>query len=139
LNQRITRRADQTDMLVFEVLLSKSQRDAYRPQQEYQADAPVVAFSGADQLLESSRLDEISCLISDVQMPGMNGLELYQRLAVNNKLIPTILITAYPDERTQQRAREIGITCYLTKPFNEADLIACLHAVPHFQLWKCGS
>jgi FixJ family two-component response regulator len=86
----------------------------------------VVAFPGAKQLLESSRRDEVSCLISDVQMPVMSGLELYQRLAEEKKSVPTILITAYPNERTQQRARAIGINCYLTKPFSEDELIACL-------------
>jgi FixJ family two-component response regulator len=89
----------------------------------------VVAFSGAEQLLASSRRDEISCLISDVQMPGMNGLELHQRLVADRKSVPTILITAYPNQRTQQRAQEAGVDCYLMKPFNEDELIACLQTV----------
>ena len=88
----------------------------------------AIAFAGAEQLLESSRRDEISCLISDVQMPGMNGLELCGRLAADKKSIPTILITAYPSERTHQRAREAGVNGYLTKPFSEDDLITCLHS-----------
>ena len=60
-------------------------------------------------------------------MPGMSGLELHQQLAAGTKSVPTILITAYPNDRTQRRAEEVGITCYLTKPFNEAELISCLH------------
>jgi FixJ family two-component response regulator len=88
----------------------------------------AIAFAGAEQLLESSRRDDISCLISDMQMPGMSGLELYGRLAADKKSIPTILITAYPDERTQRRAHEAGVNGYLTKPFHEDDLIACLHS-----------
>jgi FixJ family two-component response regulator len=87
----------------------------------------VVVFSDAEQLLQSRRRDEITCLISDVQMPRMNGLELYQRLA-EEKSVPTILITAYPNDRTQKRAHAMGISCYLAKPFNEDELIGCLRA-----------
>src|SRR3954463_13989517 len=57
----------------------------------------AIDFASAEQLLRSGRRNEVACVISDVQMPGLSGLELHQRLAaVNKKRIPTILITAYP-------------------------------------------
>jgi len=99
----------------------------------------VVTFPGAEQLLESSRRGEISCLISDVQMAGLNGLELHERLAaMDEKSVPTILITAYPNERIQRRALEAGINCYLTKPFSEDELIACLRAALSEQTLKAN-
>ena len=99
----------------------------------------VVTFPGAEQLLESSRRGEISCLISDVQMAGLNGLELHERLAaLDEKSVPTILITAYPNERIQRRALEAGINCYLTKPFSEDELIACLRAALSEQTLKAN-
>jgi FixJ family two-component response regulator len=86
----------------------------------------AIAFAGAEELLASARRCEISCVIADIQMPGLSGLGLQKQLAACEKPIPTILITAYPDERMRQHAREAGATCFLAKPFAEADLIACL-------------
>ena len=85
----------------------------------------ALTFAGGEELLRSERRDEIACLISDVQMPGMNGLELYLRLVADGKSVPTILITAYPDDRTRQRAHAAGVKCYIAKPFNEDELISC--------------
>jgi len=66
----------------------------------------------------------MSCVIADVQMPGMSGLELRNRLVTSGNPIPTILITAFPDENARRRALQAGVTCYLTKPFSEDDLLA---------------
>jgi FixJ family two-component response regulator len=63
-----------------------------------------------------------------VQMPGMTGLELHRRLVASGRPIPTILITAYPDERMRAQALNAGVICYLTKPFNESELLACIHS-----------
>ncbi|HZC96758.1 MAG TPA: response regulator, partial [Bradyrhizobium sp.] len=68
-------------------------------------------------------------LITDMQMPGMTGLELHHRLAASFKPIPTILITAFPDERARERALQAGVICYLTKPFSEDDLLACIRSI----------
>jgi FixJ family two-component response regulator len=84
----------------------------------------AVAFAGAAGLLKFARLKEVSCLISDMRMPKMTGLELYQHLIASNKAIPTILMTAYPDERTQAQAIQAKVLCYLTKPFAAEDLLA---------------
>jgi FixJ family two-component response regulator len=69
-----------------------------------------------------------SCLIADMQMPGMTGLELYQLLSASGMPIPTILITAYPDDGIRERARSAGVTGYLSKPFEEDDLLACIRS-----------
>jgi FixJ family two-component response regulator len=84
----------------------------------------AVAFAGAAGLLKFARLKEVSCLISDMRMPKMTGLELYQHLIASNRVIPTILMTAYPDERTQAQAIQAKVLCYLTKPFAAEDLLA---------------
>ena len=84
------------------------------------------AFQSAEGFLRSSRLDRTACLVTDMQMPGMTGLELHRRLVASGKPIPTILITAYPDESVRARAKEAGVICYLTKPFNEDDLLSCI-------------
>ena len=61
-----------------------------------------------------------------MRMPGMTGLELYQALVASGDGIPTVIITAHPEEVTQSRAREAGITCYLSKPFAPDDLLECV-------------
>jgi FixJ family two-component response regulator len=83
-------------------------------------------FEHASAFLNSSRLHSTSCLIADVQMPGMSGLELYECLVSSGNAIPTILITAFPNHRDRTRAREAGVECYLTKPFSESELLACI-------------
>jgi FixJ family two-component response regulator len=86
----------------------------------------AMAFECAEDLLKSRRRRNVSCVIADVQMPGMTGFELHSRLAASGEPIPTILITAFPDERARERALQAGIICYLTKPFSEDELVACI-------------
>jgi FixJ family two-component response regulator len=86
------------------------------------------AFASAEEFLNSRQLPRTSCLITDVQMPGMTGLELHRHLAALGKTIPTILITAYPDDSVRECALGDGVVCYLSKPFDESDLLACIHA-----------
>jgi FixJ family two-component response regulator len=88
----------------------------------------AVAFECAEDLLKSRRRRSFSCMIADVQMPGMTGLELHDRLVTSGKPIPTILITAFPDETTREHALQAGVICYLAKPFNEDDLLACIRS-----------
>jgi FixJ family two-component response regulator len=85
-------------------------------------------FSSADEFLKSNRIRITSCLIADVQMPGMSGLGLYGTLVASSTPIPTILITAYPDDAVRNRAISAGVTGYLIKPFSENDLLACITA-----------
>lgn len=91
----------------------------------------VEAFSCAADFLASPRLVETSCLIADVQMPAMTGIELYKHLIENGHAIPTILVTAYPDDDARARALKAGITCYLRKPVDEERLKRCLRAALH--------
>jgi FixJ family two-component response regulator len=83
------------------------------------------AFASAADFL-ASRLDETACLIADIHMPGMTGIELYARLIEAGHEIPTILVTAYPDEAIRARALKDGIACYLLKPFDDNDLMDCV-------------
>jgi FixJ family two-component response regulator len=86
----------------------------------------AYTFASAEDFLRSPRVNETSCLITDVQMPGMNGVELQSRLRADGHRMPIVFITAYPDERTRNRSLDAVAVCYLTKPFDEQTLITCL-------------
>jgi FixJ family two-component response regulator len=88
----------------------------------------VEAFSSAADFLASPRLIETTCLIADVHMPAMTGVELYRHLIEAGYTIPTILVTAYPDDVDRARALNDGVVCYLRKPVDEQHLIRCLRA-----------
>jgi FixJ family two-component response regulator len=86
------------------------------------------AFASAADLLASPRLAETACLIADVHMPAMTGIELYRRLIEAGRVIPTILVTAYPNDVDRACALNDGVVCYLRKPVDEQDLKRCLSA-----------
>jgi FixJ family two-component response regulator len=88
----------------------------------------VEAAASAQEFLSSPHIRRTSCLITDMQMPGITGLELYQHLSTSGKPIPTILITAYPDDGVRERALAAGVIGYLSKPFDENDLLACIRS-----------
>ena len=88
----------------------------------------VEAFSSAANFLASPRLGETACLIADVHMPAMTGVELYRHLIDGGYAIPTILVTAYPNDVDRARALNDGVVCYLRKPVDENDLLRCLRA-----------
>ena len=88
----------------------------------------VEALTSPQEFLSSRHVRRTSCLIADMQMPGMTGLELYQRLSTSGKPVPTILITAYPDDGVRERALAAGVIGYLSKPFDENDLLACIRS-----------
>ena len=85
------------------------------------------AFASAEEFLNSHKVPGVSCLIADVQMPGMTGLELHRRLTASGRTIPTILVTAYPDDNVRAQALGDGVVCYLSKPFDENELVACIN------------
>jgi FixJ family two-component response regulator len=87
---------------------------------------PVAVFPSAGEFLASPKLAATCCLVADIHMPVMTGVELYRYLIETGHAIPTILVTAYPDDSVQQRMLTLGVECYLRKPFVEADLIGCL-------------
>jgi FixJ family two-component response regulator len=87
----------------------------------------VETFASAEEFLGSDRLEKTSCLILDVHMPGMNGLELQERLVASNSEIPIIFITAFTDERARLQALKAGAVGYLAKPFADDELLNCIH------------
>jgi len=87
--------------------------------------APVT-FESANEFLKSDKLPAASCLILDIQMPGMSGLELHEQLIAKGRRIPTIFMTAFPDKRVRDRALRAGGVCFLSKPFGRNDLHGCL-------------
>jgi|SRR6478735_4159133 len=86
----------------------------------------VEAFASAADFLASPRVVETACLIADVHMPAMTGVELYKHLVSAGYAIPTILVTAYPDDVDRACAIKDGVICYLRKPIDETRLIRCL-------------
>jgi FixJ family two-component response regulator len=85
-------------------------------------------FISAEHFLKSGMIAETACLITDLQMPGLNGLELQEALRSQGCCIPIILVTAFPNEKHRNRALEGGALGFLSKPFNEVSLIQCLNA-----------
>ena len=87
-----------------------------------------VVFSSARGFLRSKRRGRFACLITDMRMPGTTGIELHDKLVAGGQGVPTILITAYPDDAMRARAVRAGIVCYLAKPFTSDSLLTCVDA-----------
>ena len=88
----------------------------------------VEPFSSAADFLASRLLPETACLITDINMPGMTGIELHRHLVDAGYAIPTILVTAYPEEAVRERALKDGVVCYLSKPVDDEHLERCLRS-----------
>ena len=86
----------------------------------------VHAFGSAEEFLRSKYLDKTRCLIADVRMPGMSGIELQERLKHEGYTMPVIFITAFPRERERALAMGGGAVCFLTKPFDVKTLVKCI-------------
>lgn len=86
----------------------------------------AAAFASAEDFLSAPECQTADCLISDIQMPGMDGLELQHELARQRPNLPIIFITAFPDERVRQQAMDTGAACLLLKPYDGDALIGCL-------------
>ena len=84
---------------------------------------PAMAFASAEEFLNAGSLDTTSCIVLDVQMPGMGGLSLQSHLAATGRQIPLVFVTGYPDAVVRDKAMSLGAVCFLTKPFNEDDLV----------------
>ena len=78
--------------------------------------------------LRSRHLRDTACLVADVHMPGMTGVELHRHLVDAGYAIPTILVTAYPDEVVRDQALKDGVVCYLSKPVDDDYLERCLRS-----------
>ena len=85
-------------------------------------------FASAEEFLDSDRLRNTDCLILDVRLPGMNGLELQRHLATSHSDIPIIFITSYEEDEVRARALNAGAVDYLLKPFNDEDLLDAIDA-----------
>ena len=83
-------------------------------------------FASAAELLRSPRLAETSCVISDVQMPNMNGIELQRALIAGGHDVPIIFYTAFADAAVEARAKQAGALGFFYKPFDSQDMIRCL-------------
>jgi FixJ family two-component response regulator len=87
--------------------------------------SPVV-FSSAEEFLQSGTLPGAICLITDLRMPGMNGIELQRRIRLERPELPVIFISGYGDEKTRTRALDDGAVGFLYKPFNAAELLGAI-------------
>jgi FixJ family two-component response regulator len=89
---------------------------------------PVLAFSHAEEFLASERKQETACLIVDIRLPGMSGLELQLKLNAEHYRVPTIFITAHGDEAVRMQALRAGAVEFLTKPFDDEALLESVRA-----------
>ena len=83
-------------------------------------------FQSAEAYLQSEAFDRTSCLILDIRMAGLNGLELQRLLTKQGRAVPIIFTTSFPDDRMRQRAIEGGAICYLPKPYSDDELLGCI-------------
>lgn len=86
----------------------------------------ACTFASAEEFLHSPRLDDTDCLITDLQMPGLSGIELQKSLLARHRHIPIIFMTAFPEERMRTRAMEAGALGFLSKPFETQTLITLI-------------
>jgi FixJ family two-component response regulator len=88
----------------------------------------VHTFACAEDYLNSLDVNDTSCLITDVQMPGMSGIELQSVVAARGYSTPVIFITAYAHDGIRARLLDVGAVCFLSKPFNDQSLVQCVNA-----------
>jgi FixJ family two-component response regulator len=89
---------------------------------------PALAFASAEEFLKSSQQHQTACLIADIRMPGISGLELQAKLNAEHCRIPTIFITAHGDEQMRMQALRAGAVEFLTKPFDDEALLETVRA-----------
>lgn len=89
----------------------------------------VTTFASGEELVASQNLDLIDCLVVDIQMAGLSGFELHERLAETGRSLPIVFITAHDDAATRERAQQVPKSQYLRKPFDEGVLIQAINTV----------
>jgi FixJ family two-component response regulator len=89
-------------------------------------DLTAKTFASGQHFLSANGLADTACIVADVQMPGISGIELQQALTAKGLKIPMIFITAYPDERVRDKALDGGAICFLNKPFGGPAIIECI-------------
>lgn len=88
----------------------------------------VASFESAEALLKPGQLNEMCCLIVDIRMPGMNGLQLQRHLTTEGWSIPVIFITAYGNEELRRQAKQAGAIAFLDKPFSDEQLLEAIRS-----------
>jgi FixJ family two-component response regulator len=88
----------------------------------------VHTFASAEDFLQSAHNDESACVVADIQMSGMSGLDLLTHVRKRGNEVPFVFITAFPDESVRARALRAGAICFLAKPFTAPVLIGCIEA-----------
>jgi FixJ family two-component response regulator len=86
----------------------------------------VSTFASANEYLKSEQVHDTSCLITDVQMPGLNGLDLQDHLIAGGHCIPIIFMTGYPDDSVRARAMKAGAVGFFSKPFRQDQFVGCI-------------
>ena len=86
----------------------------------------AFTFASAEEFLDSNQVHDASCIITDLQMPGLSGVELQKRLIAEGCRVPVIFVTAFPNERTRKDVLDAGAIGYLSKPFSDESLVQCL-------------
>jgi FixJ family two-component response regulator len=86
----------------------------------------TAAFESAEEYLDSGRIRDTACIITDLQMPGLSGIDLQRRLIADGHRTPIIFVTAFPSDRLRKHALDAGAFGFLDKPFDEPSLIACI-------------
>jgi len=86
----------------------------------------AATFASAEEYLRSDRVQDTACLITDVKMPGISGVDLQERLIADHQRTPVIVVTGFPEERIRARALAAGAVGFLGKPFKDECLIECL-------------
>jgi FixJ family two-component response regulator len=87
----------------------------------------TAAFESAEAFLNSDHTSEPDCLVLDVRMPGLSGLELQSQLYEKNSVIPIIFVTAHTEDQVRDKAIQQGATAFLDKPFNDEVLLGAIH------------
>jgi len=92
------------------------------------AGLPAQAFASAEEFLKSGQQNQAGCLVADIRMPGMSGLELQAKLNADHRRIPTIFITAHGDEKMRMQALRAGAVEFMAKPFDDEALLESVRA-----------
>jgi FixJ family two-component response regulator len=87
-----------------------------------------ATYASAEDFLGSENVNDTSCLITDLHMPGLSGVELYERLRADGFAVPTIIVTGHPDATTRTQVLAAGAVAFLSKPFSKQALVDCLKA-----------
>jgi FixJ family two-component response regulator len=86
----------------------------------------ALTFASAEEFLDSNQVHDASCIITDLQMPGLSGVELQKRLIAKGCRVPVIFVTASPNERTRKDVLDAGAIGFLSKPYSDDSLVQCL-------------